>query len=125
LTWRIKKDTYDIKMTDNKPVLDVVFYKTNSGNQPVKEWLKGQPKNARKIIGEDIKTVQYRWPLGMPTVRPLGKGLYEVRSSLPDKRIARVFFTIFENYMVLVHGFIKKTGRTPQREIDIARQRMK
>jgi len=112
-------------MTENEPVLDVVFYKTSSSNQPVKEWLKAQPKNVRKIIGDDIKTVQYRWPLGMPAVRPLGKGLYEVRSSLPDRRTARVFFTIFEDYMVLVHGFIKKTERIPQREIDIARQRMK
>jgi phage-related protein len=125
LTWRIKKDTYNINMTDNKPFFDVVFYKTSSGNQPVKELLKGQPKNVRKIIGEDIKTVQYCWPLGMPTVRPLGKGLYEVRSSLPDRRIARIFFTLVEDYMVLLHGFIKKTERTPQREIDIARQRMK
>jgi phage-related protein len=112
-------------MLINKPVLEVVFYKTGLGNQPVKDWLKAQPKNVRKIIGKDIKTVQYRWPLGMPSVRPLGRGLYEVRSNLPDRRIARTFFTIFEEYMVLLHSFIKKTERTPQREIDIARQRMK
>ena len=106
-------------------ILEVVFYQTSTGNQPVKEWLKAQPKNTRKIIGEDIKTVQFRWPVGMPTVRPLGKNLFEVRSNLPDKRIARILFTIFEGYMVLLHGFIKKSEKTPQKEIDIARQRMR
>jgi len=111
-------------MTDSKPILEVVFYKNTIGNQPVKQWLKALPKGVRKIIGEDIKTVQYRWPLGMPAVRPLGKGLHEVRSHLPDKRIARVFFTIHEGYMVLLHGFIKKTEKTPQRDIDSARERM-
>ena len=111
-------------MAGSKLILEVVFYKNTMGNQPVKEWLKALPKSVRKIIGEDIKTVQYRWPLGMPTVRPLGKGLHEVRSHLPDKRIVRVFFTIHEGYMVLLHGFIKKTEKTPQRDIDIARERM-
>ena len=106
-------------------ILEVVFYQTSTGNQPVKEWLKAQPKNTRKTIGEDIKTVQFRWPVGMPTVRPLGKNLFEVRSNLHDKRIARILFTIFEGYMVLLHGFIKKSEKTPQKEIDIARQRMR
>ena len=108
----------------NRSQLIVVFYKNTSGREPVREWLKGLSKNDKKMIGEDIKTVQYRWPLGMPTVRPLGKGLHEVRSHLPDKRIARVFFTIHEGHMVLLHGFIKKTEKTPQRDIDTARQRM-
>lgn len=111
-------------MAGSKPILEVVFYKNTMGNQPVKEWLKALPKGVRKVIGEDIKTVQYRWPLGMPAVRPLGKGLHEVRSRVPDKRIARIFFTIHEGYMVLLHGFIKKTEKTPQRDIDIARERM-
>ena len=91
--------------------LNVVFFKTAAGNEPVREWLKSLSRKERRAIGEDIKTVQFGWPLGMPVVRKLDKGLWEVRSRLPD-RIARVIFTTGESRMVLLHGFIKKAQKT-------------
>ena len=103
--------------------LQVIFYKTGSGNEPVREWLKGLPRDDRKIIGEDIKTVQFGWPLGMPLVRKLDVGLWEVRSRL-DNRIARVLFTVEENVMVLLHGFIKKSEKTPANDLNLAKKRL-
>jgi phage-related protein len=75
------------------------------------------------VIGEDIKDVEFSWPIGMPLVRPLGRELWEVRSSLPRGRIARVLFCAEEGRMVLLHGFVKKTRKTPQRDIDLALKR--
>lgn len=103
--------------------LQVIFYKTASGNEPVREWLKSRSQNDRKIIGEDIKTVQLGWPLGMPLVRKLDLGLWEVRSKL-DQRISRVLFTVAENMMVLLHGFIKKSRKTPAADLNLAKKRM-
>jgi len=103
----------------------VVFYQSSLGNEPVREWLKSLHVEDRQIIGTDIKTVEYGWPIGMPVARPLGNKLYEVRSNLTDKKIARVIFTIIDHYMVLLHGFIKKTQQTPKEEIDLATKRMK
>jgi len=61
----------------------------------VREWLKALPSpEDRKRIGEDIKTVEFGWPIGMPACRPLGYGLYEVRTSLGQNRIARVLLSI-------------------------------
>jgi phage-related protein len=77
----------------------------------------------RKRIGADIKTVEFGWPIGMPTCRPLGGGLYEVRTNLSQNRIARVIFYIdLESRMVLLQGFIKKTRKTPDEDLDIARK---
>ena len=73
----------------------------------------------------DIKTVEFGWPLGMPTCRSLGSGLWEVRSDISDGRIARVLFCIAEGRMYLLVGFIRKTQNTPADEIDKARRRMK
>lgn len=87
-------------------ILQVVFYRTNAGSEPVREWLKGLDKEERKTIGEDIKTVQLGWPLGMPLVRKVDKGLWEVRIQL-DRKIARVLFTAYGGMMVLLHGFVK------------------
>ncbi|MBD3799766.1 type II toxin-antitoxin system RelE/ParE family toxin [Sulfuricurvum sp.] len=103
----------------------VVFYQAPSGNEPVREWLKSLSAEDRQNIGNDIKTVEYGWPIGMPVARPLGNKLYEVRSSISDKRIARVIFTIIDHYMVLLNGFVKKTQQTPKEEIDLALKRMK
>jgi phage-related protein len=76
----------------------------------------------RRLIGEDIKTVEFGWPIGMPTCRSLGNGLYEVRTDLPGNRIARVFFYVDKDKrMVLLHGFLKKTRVTPAPELDLAR----
>jgi phage-related protein len=79
----------------------------------------------RKVLGEDIKDVEYSWPIGMPLVRSLGRDLWEVRSNLPRGRIARVIFCAERDCMVLLHGFVKKTQKTPQREIDLALRRRK
>jgi len=102
--------------------LRVVFYQTNQENEPVRAWLKSLPYEDRKTIGEDIKTVQYGWPLGMPVVRKLHSGLWEVRSRL-NNRVARVIFTVEDDLMILLHGFIKKSQKTPKGDLDLAAQR--
>ena len=103
----------------------VVFYRTEAGNEPVREWLLSLDKEDKKTIGVDVKTVEYGWPIGMPVCRPLGKGLYEVRSHISHKRIARVIFSIIGDHMILLHGFIKKTQKTPKEEIALALKRVK
>ena len=90
----------------------------------MREWLKDLPGIDRKTIGDDIKTVQFGWPLGMPLVDHLGGGIWEVRSRL-DNRIARVLFCIEGQAMVLLHGFIKKQQATPKPELDLAKERLK
>jgi len=112
-----------IRNEENK--LDVIFFKLHSGKEPVREWLKEREKPDRLIIGTDIKTVQYGFPIGMPLVRPMGDGLYEVRSDLSNKRISRVFFCVENEQVILLHGFIKKSQKTPDNELDIARKRYK
>lgn len=102
--------------------LEVVFYRSAKGKEPVREWLRGLPKEDRRTIGIDIKTVQFGWPLGMPLVRKLEPNLWEVRSRL-DQRIARNLFTVLDSQMVLLHGFIKKSQKTPQRDLEIAKRR--
>ena len=110
-------------MTDEMR-LRVVFYKTESGKEPVRDWLKSLPHEEKKIIGQDIKTVQFGWPLGMPMVRKLDKDLWEVRSGLPN-RIARVIFTVNDGVMVLLHGFIKKSQKTRASDLALAKQRLR
>jgi len=105
--------------------LPAYFYRLDSGKEPVREWLKGLELEDRKAIGGDIKDVEFSWPIGMPLVRPLGRELWEVRSSLPRGRIARVLFCVEQGRMMLLHGFIKHTQKTPQRDIDLALQRKK
>ncbi len=108
-------------MNSDRP-LRVVFFRMESGREPVRDWLKGLSKSDRKCIGEDIKTVQFGWPLGMPLVRKLETELWEVRSTLKN-RIARVIFTLWENKIVLLHGFIKKSRKTPKDDLALARRR--
>ena len=100
------------------------FFRTAAGGEPVRDWLKGlQPIEDRKRIGVDIKTVEFGWPIGMPTCRPLKDGLYEVRTNLSNGRIARVLFYIDEqSRMILLHGFIKKTQKTPDEDMELARR---
>jgi phage-related protein len=107
-----------------KPVLEVLFFATGSGHEPVLEWLRELPAADRKSFGEDIKTVQFGWPMGMPLVRSLGGGIWEVRSRL-ENRIARVLFALEGATMVLLHGFIKKQQATPQPDLALARDRLK
>lgn len=102
--------------------LDVAFYRTESGAEPVREWLKSLPRADKRVIGSDIKTVQYGWPLGMPVVRKLDPKFWEIRSRL-DKRIARVLFTLQGDTMVLLHGFIKKSQHIAKADLALARQR--
>lgn len=104
--------------------LQVYFFKTANNKQPVRDWLKELPVEDRKIIGNDLKTAQFGWPIGMPLIRKLDADLWEVRSRLHN-RIARVVFTVEGNQMVLLHGFIKKSQKTPQSDLQLAKQRLK
>ncbi|MFA6526873.1 MAG: type II toxin-antitoxin system RelE/ParE family toxin [Candidatus Babeliales bacterium] len=104
--------------------LDIAFYAETSGKEPVKVWLKDLEKHDRVIIGQDIKRVQIGWPLGMPLVKPLGSGLWEIRSSL-GSRIARTIFTLYAGKIILLHGFIKKSQKIPAGEIELAKKRSK
>lgn len=106
-----------------EPVLRVLFYRTEAGNEPVRQWLKGMDRMDRKAVGEDIKTAQYGWPLGMPLIRKLEPGLWEVRSHL-GQGVARVIFTVAEGTMILLHGFIKKSQKSPSTDLRTARNRL-
>lgn len=107
----------------SSPVLNVVFFRTASGREPVREWLKDLDKIDRKVIGEDIKLVEFRWPLGMPLVRKIEIDLWEVRTHLSNGRIARILFTVQGSEMVLLHGFIKKSRKAPAKDLQLARRR--
>jgi phage-related protein len=112
-----------VEQNPTEPILLVAFYKTDAGNEPVREWLKSLKRKDRKTIGEDIKTAQFGWPLGMPLIRKLEPGIWEVRSNI-SQGIARVLFTVEGHTMVLLHGFIKKSQKTPRSELHTARQRL-
>ena len=99
------------------------FYRNANGHEPVREWLKCLTQSERQVIGKDIQKVEFGWPLGLPVCRALGQGMWEVRSELPSQRIARVLFCIVKGQMILLHGFIKKTQRTPRRDLELARAR--
>jgi phage-related protein len=103
--------------------LSVAFYVTAAGNEPVRDWLLGLSRDDRRVVGFDIKTAQYGWPLGMPLIRKLEPGLWEVRSHIGDG-IARVLFTVTDDTMVLLHGFVKKSEKTPVTDLKTTRQRM-
>jgi phage-related protein len=101
------------------------FYVSPAGNAPVRDWLLALDQDDRRVIGKDIQKVEFGWPIGMPYCRPLGRGLWEVRSDVSSGRIARVVFCILNGGMVLLHGFVKKTQKTPQQEIELALRRKK
>ena len=109
--------------TSREPVLKVKFYETNKGNEPVREWIKSLPDADRKVIGEDLKTAQYGWPIGMPLIRKLEPRLWEVRSRTSGG-LARLIFTVSKALMVILHGFIKKSQKMPQGDLETARQRL-
>jgi phage-related protein len=102
--------------------LQVVFYMTATGHEPVREWLRSLYKNDKKQIGEDIKTVQFGWPIGMPVVEKLDRDLWEVRTKLRNK-ISRVLFTVHEDQIVLLHGFIKKSQKVHAEDLELAQRR--
>jgi phage-related protein len=103
--------------------IPVVFYRTRGGAEVVRDWLRGLPAADRNAIGQDLMRVQYRWPVGMPLCRALGDGLWEVRSALPSNRIARVLFSVYQGRMLALHGFIKKSQKTPDEDLALARRR--
>ena len=109
-------------MTGIPPILTVAFFRTEAGNEPVREWLIGLGREQRRLIGTDIKTVQLGWPIGMPVFRKLEPKLWEVRSDL-DGVIARIIFTVIGSQMILLHGFIKKSQKAPAVDLQTARQR--
>ena len=111
-------------MTSGKRIR-AAFYATGSGNEPVRSWLKEMPTADRRVLGEDIAAVEFTWPTGMPLVRPMGQGLWEVRSTLSGNRIARILFCQGGGTMVLLHGFIKKSQQTPSQDLALARKRQK
>jgi phage-related protein len=105
--------------------IPLVFFRTSGGAEPVREWLKSLPENDRHAIGHDLLKAQWRWPVGMPLCRPMGNGLWEIRTNLPSKRTARVLICFCEEHLVALHGFVKKTRATPNEDLALARQRMR
>ena len=107
--------------------LPASFYATGSGNQPVLEWLRGLSREDRRAIGEALAVAEYGWPVGMPVCRPLEgeKGLWEIRASITQGRIARLLFAIVDGRMIILHGFVKKTRKSPEKDKKLARQRLK
>ena len=105
--------------------IPLVFFRTPAGHEPVREWLKDLPKAERLAIGIDLLRAQWRWPVGMPLCRPLGSGLWEIRTDLPTKRTARVLICLYREHLVALHGFIKKTRTTPDEDLELARKRKK
>lgn len=110
-----------------RKILPATFFRTATGVEPVREWLKALSREDKRIFGTDIATVEFGWPVGMPTCRPLAsrRGLWEVRSSLTQNRIARVLFIVYQGQMVLLHAFVKKTQQTPKSDLDLAVKRQK
>src|ERR1700682_4037821 len=107
-----------------KPI-PLVFWRSATGREPVREWLNELSREDKRTIGRDIAKVQYGWPVGLPLCRPLSGGLWEVRSSLPSRREARVMFGFYEGMLIALHAFIKKTQKPPPQELALARERMK
>src|SRR6202051_3117832 len=105
--------------------IPVVFYRTHGGAEVVRDWLRRLDDVDRRAVGLDLMRVQYRWPVGMRLCRAMGDGLWEVRTSLPSNRIARVLFCVARDRIVVLHGFIKKTQKTPDEELALARKRKK
>jgi len=110
-------------MSSRPQKIELVFYRTDSGNEPVRDWLLSLEEQNRREVGLDLMRVQFGWPVGMPLVRPLGEGMFEVRTNLPNKTIARVLFCFHDGELFALHGFIKKTRQTPPEDLKLARKR--
>jgi len=110
---------------DQAPEVPVRFYRSSTGRGPVLEWLRSLDREDRRAIGLDLMRVQFGWPIGMSLVHSLKDGLWEVRSSLPSRKIARLILCFHHQTLVVLHGFIKKTQTTPAEELDLAKRRMK
>ena len=101
------------------------FHRSGAGKEPVREWLKSLDEPDRQAVGQDLMRAQWRWPVGMPLCRAMGQGLWEIRTDLPSNRIARVLLCLHAGSLVALHGFIKKTQKTPDDELALARKRQK
>ena len=111
-------------MPNLKPI-PLVFWKSASGREPVRDWLNELPRDDQRVIGRDIAKVQFGWPVGLPLCKPLAGGLWEVRSSLPSRREGRVLFGFYDKTLVALHAFIKKSQKTPLADLTLARERFK
>jgi phage-related protein len=111
------------RMIDRKKKLPARFYISQTVRNPVREWILELSSDDRHTVGKDIQKVEFGWPIGRPHCAPLGHGLWEVRSDLDSNRIARVIFCMGDGHMILLHGFIKKTQKAPQQDIDLALKR--
>jgi phage-related protein len=103
--------------------IPLLFFRLNNGTEPVREWLRRLPEIERRAIGKDLLRAQWRWPAGMPLCRPMGGGLWEIRTDLATKRTARVLLCLFDGWLVALHGFIKKTRKTSDQDLQLARKR--
>ena len=112
-------------MADGFKRLPAAFFRQAGGREPVREWLKELDPADRKLVGDDIRDLEFAWPVGLPLCRSLGAGLWEVRSGLTGGRIGRVIFCVSEGHAVPLHGFVKKSQKTPSADLELARRRMK
>jgi phage-related protein len=119
----VQQDQNDVNLKTSRKRVFAVFYCSENGKEPVRDWIKALSPADRKAVGDDIKTVEFGFPVGMPICRFMGKGLYEVRSNISDEQISRVLFCIYKEQMILLHGFIKKTQKTPKKDLDLALER--
>ncbi|KQT61490.1 hypothetical protein ASG52_00945 [Methylobacterium sp. Leaf456] len=107
------------------PAIPIAFYRSAAGHEPVREWLRGLTPEDKRVVGFDVRRVQLGWPIGLPVCRPMSGGLFEVRSTLPSRREARLLFGFHEGRLIALHAFIKKAQRTPAADLDLARRRLK
>ena len=105
--------------------IPLIFFRTAAGGEPVREWLRALPEAERRAVGRDLLRAQWQWPVGMPLCRPMGTGLWEVRTDLPTQRTARVFLCVYRGHLVALDAFIKKTRATPDEDLALARKRRK
>ena len=105
--------------------VEISFWVSAQSNEPVRDFLRDQPKEDRHKLGGDIRKLQYGWPIGMPLVRHLGSGLWEMRSSLASKREVRILFATQNDKLVFLHGFVKKSRKPPEADLSLARRRLK
>jgi len=110
---------------EQAPEVPVRFYRSAAGREPVLEWLRNLDRMDRQAIGLDLMRVQFGWPIGMPLVRSLKDGLWELRSNLPSRTIGRLILCFHEGTLVVLHGFIKKTQKMPAEDLELAKRRMK
>ena len=112
-------------MPESLQPIPLAFWRSPTGREPVRDWLNDLPREDMRTIGRDMAKVQFGWPVGLPLCRPLGGGLWEVRSTLPSRREARAFFGFHDGVLIALHAIIKKAQKTPAEDLAVARQRLK